>query len=129
MHDFFVVVVGFEHKMSKLSLPLWSFKHSEPFSGIVLPLNGFVFSDYSFQLHQLQPAHPVKGPHERIDPLVISQYPVDYAGTGDRDVGSKATFPVVNYEGLCRKVGTLVHKPPARQNMARSSILFDRTYI
>jgi REP element-mobilizing transposase RayT len=49
-------------------------------------------------------------------------------GRGDRDVGSKATFPVVNYEGLCRKVGTLVHKPPARQNMARSSILVDRTY-
>jgi len=29
---------------------------------------------------------------------------------GDRDVGSKATYPVVNYEELCRKVGTSVHK-------------------
>src|SRR5271157_3739592 len=105
MHNFFVVVVGFEHKMSKLSLPLSSFKHSEPFPGIALPLNGFVFSDYSFQLHQLQPAHPVKGPHERINPLVISQYPVDYAATAGDDLHRYPNQPIEKPTKLhCQKL-------------------------
>src|SRR4030066_110888 len=81
-------------KMSKLSLPLWSSKHSEPFSGIALPLNCFVSSDPSFPLHQLQPAHPVKGPHERMDPLVISQYPVDYAATASDDLHRYSDQPI-----------------------------------
>ena len=52
------------------------FKDSKGLSGIALPLNGFVFVKDTFQLHQLQPAHPIKGRHERIDPLVISQDPI-----------------------------------------------------
>ena len=60
-------------KMTKLSLPLWSFRRSEAFLGIVLPHSIFVFSDFSVQLPQLQPTYPVKSLHESADPLIISQ--------------------------------------------------------
>src|SRR4030042_3269208 len=59
--------------MTKLPLPLWSFKHCEPFRGTLLLRTSPVFSEHSVQLRQLQPAHPIKGLHKRIDPLIVSQ--------------------------------------------------------
>lgn len=60
-------------KMTNLHLPLWSFRRSEAFLGIVLPHSLFVFSDFSVQLPQLQPTYPVKSLHKSADPLIVSQ--------------------------------------------------------
>ena len=80
--------------MTKLPLPLWSFKHSEPFRGKLLLWTSPVFSDFSVQLRQLQPTHPIKGLHERVHPLVISQDTIPYPATCADDLHRYSDQPI-----------------------------------
>src|SRR5512136_2470227 len=70
------------------------FKHCKNLSGTILPLNCFVFSEDSFQLRQLQPADPIEGHQECMDPLVISQYPVCDTPAGKNDLHRDSDHPI-----------------------------------
>ncbi len=70
------------------------FKDSDNVSGIILPLKCLIFYEGSFQLCQLQPAHPIKGRQECMDPRVISQYPVCDAPAGKKDLHGDSDHPV-----------------------------------
>src|SRR5512137_799194 len=85
---------GLFTEMSKFSLPLCSLKHSEPFRGTVLPCTTFVFLEYCVQLRQFQSTYPVKGSHERVRPLVISQDTIRYPATCTDDLHRYSDQPM-----------------------------------
>jgi hypothetical protein len=81
-------------KMTKLPLPLWSFRHSAPFRGIQPLQTMLVFSEFFVQLRQLQPTHPIKGMHERVRPLVISQDTIPYPAACTDDLHRYSDQPI-----------------------------------
>ena len=90
----FFLVVRFESPTLEIMTSPMERIRSKNLSGIILPLNCLVFSEYSFQLRQLQPAHPLKGRQERTDPLIISQYPVYDAPAASNDLHRDSDQPI-----------------------------------
>ena len=63
-----------------------SSRHPAPFLRAPVLFNHFFLSGSCDRVHQLDLPYPVKGFHERIDSVVVSQYPVDYAATASDDL-------------------------------------------